>query len=435
MGRIFNPAAWATAAVLLAFTARRWLFVLVALATADHPRPTGASHTSANVGQVANLSYITPNIWDKPQPTSLVRGKTEKLPEALLLAPLRNEAAALPDFLVALAGLIYPPEKFTVVLIDDGSTDDSAAIIRAWLPGRVNWHLLSLAQNVGKAQALNLALTQFPMGELVFIYDADERPQPEALLRLADSFADANVGGVSGRRAVSNPLASPVASYTTFEGLVHQWVTMPAKDRLSLAPAILGSNCAYRQTALAQVGYFKPGVLLEDSDLTVRLVRADWRTRFEPAAVSYHAVPESLAGYWRQHTRWARGFNEVAKNQAGATLFDRCLSWPLRLELLLFSVGYLDRVALLVAAMLALVYRPLRLFLGALIGLSLLTPLLQTLAALTLNQSPPALWRQLVWLPLFFLVDLAMSVTGLWGALKRSPQIWEERRARERMGK
>jgi cellulose synthase/poly-beta-1,6-N-acetylglucosamine synthase-like glycosyltransferase len=389
-------ASWLTAGVLLIFTVRRWLFIFLALL----PR----------------------------QPCPPFSGPVA--PHVLLLTPLRNEAEALPELLPALAALDYPADKLTYGLINDGSTDGSERIIQNWIRGRANWRLLSLERNVGKAQALNSALALWPQGELVVVYDADERPQPTALRHLILPFSCKKIGGVSGRRAVSNPLASPAASYTTFESLVHQWITLRAKDRLNLAPAILGANCAYRRTALAEVGNFKPGALLEDSDLTLKLARAGWSIRFEPRAVSYHRVPLTLVGYWRQHTRWARGFNEVAKNQTRSTLAGPQLPWLLRLELLVFSLGYLDRLALLAGIGLALLYPQRRKFLWSVMAASLLTPLLQIMAALVIEREPVTMWLRIIWLPFFFLVDMAMAAVGMWQTLKQSPQIWEERRVR-----
>jgi biofilm PGA synthesis N-glycosyltransferase PgaC len=345
----------------------------------------------------------------------------------LLLVPVRNEARTLPDLLLALDRLEYPAHKLTVAFVNDGSTDNSQTLLQSWVADRENWYLRSLPVNLGKANALNVALAEFPQGDIVVVYDADERPRPLTLQYLVQLFVDRRVGGVSGRRTVSNGLASPAASYTTLEGLVHQLVTMRAKDRLGLAPAMLGANCAYRRVALAEVGNFKSGALLEDSDLTVKLARSGWRTRFEPRAVSYHCVPESLSGYWQQHSRWARGFNEVARDQAGSLLFERQLSPLLRLELLTFSLGYLDRLALLVGLGLALAKN--RVAVWA-VAMSLLTPFLQIMAALKIAQAPAAMWGRVIWLPLFFGLDVAMAVTGFLGAWRNVPQIWEERQAR-----
>jgi cellulose synthase/poly-beta-1,6-N-acetylglucosamine synthase-like glycosyltransferase len=419
--RVLTLASWLTAGVLLIFTVRRWLFILAALPATnpfDAPFGTLFGRRAARRPPVADGVLAAHN-------------RPSELPAVLLLVPIRNEAEALPGLLAALAALDYPADKLTGILINDGSTDGSERVIENWIRGRDNWRLLSSGQNVGKAQALNSALAVYPQGEIVAVYDADEHPQPTALRHLVFPFSGKKIGGVSGRRAVRNPLASPAASYTTFEGLVHQWITLRAKDRLNLTPAILGSNCAYRRTALAKVGNFEPGALLEDSDLTLKLARAGWTIRFEPRAVSYHRVPQTLAGYWRQHTRWARGFNEVAKNQARSTLAGPDLSWPLRLELLLFSLGYLDRLALLAGAGLALLYPRQRKFLLRVVAASLLTPLFQIMAALILGRAPVAMWLRIIWLPFFFGVDMAMAAAGMWQTLKQSPQIWEERRARK----
>lgn len=398
IGQLLTLGSWIAAGALLFFTARRWLFIFLALL----PERSALQETGSDLD----------------------------LPSVLLLVPIRNEAQALPELLSALDRLKYVRERITFVLIDDGSNDGSKLLLERWGRGRNNWHILSLAENVGKAGALNAALAEFPQGQIVAIYDADERPLPDALLHLVRPFANPKVGGVSGRRAVDNRLASPAASYTTFEGLVHQLITMRAKDRLNLAPALLGANCAYRRQALAQVDNFKPGALLEDSDLTLKLARAGWEIRFEPKAVSYHHVPETTAGYWQQHTRWARGFNEVAKDQARSTLFDQRLPWLLRLELLAFSLGYLDRLALLAGLGLSFSQGRAGRFLRWVVSFSLLTPLLQIIAALQIGREPLALWVRIVWLPFFFILDIAMAATGIWTTLKKSPQIWEERKVR-----
>lgn len=373
--------------ILLFFNLRRWLFL-------------GAAWFGARLQ--ADSSHQEP-------------------PSVLLLVPFYNEEKNLPALLAKVASLDYEPAKLTAVLVNDGSTDKSLRLARAWLAGQPNWSLLSLSSNVGKAAALNAALNQYPAGEIVAVYDADERPLPNALQQLVQPFADGRVGAASGRRTVINPLQTAVASYATFENLVHQRITMQAKDTLKLAPASLGSNCAYRRSALAAVGGFRSGALLEDSDLTVKLARAGWQSRFVPSAVSYHAVPHTLPAYWRQHLRWAGGFNTVAQEQAAAVLQANNLPWRLRLELVAFSLGYLDRPALLAAVALcgwrAVTGRRVPRPLLALLLLSLFTPLFQVLAALHLDGAPPALRSRVLFLPIFMVVDVAAASLTLLKSL------------------
>jgi hypothetical protein len=108
---------------------------------------------------------------------------------------------------------------------------------------------------------------------------------------------------------------------------------------------------------------------------------------------------------------------------------DQTLPFLLRLELMIFSAGYLDRLAFALAGGLLLLKKRTK-FPGWVMTLSLLTPLLQTMAALRVMGAPRSLWLRLIWLPLFFGLDLAMAAVGMWTTLKRAPQLWEERRLR-----
>ncbi len=385
------------ATTLLLFTLRRWLFLL-------------ASN------------------WSSRGNTPLIATNTSP-PSLLLLLPLRNEAHRLPPLLSKLHALDFPPDALTVVLIDDASTDGTVALCQPWVDCLTNWHLLHVEQNMGKAAVLNLALTQFPMGDFIAVFDADERPYPHTLAQLTRPFANGRIAAVTGRRRVSNPLASWIASYATFENIVHQLITVQGKDRLQLAPPSLGSNCVYRRTALAQVGNFKAGALLEDSDLTIRLARAGWQTCFLPQAVSEHAVPHTLRSYWQQRTRWAGGFQHIAQDETQTRWQKGGISWFLRWELWAFSLGYLDRLAFLWATVwigwkTAVSHRPPTL-LTLIWLLAFCTPFLQTIVALQQSNASRSLWRRLFLLPLFFPLDVASALVGIYKAWHNHPILWK----------
>lgn len=376
-------------AVLAAFAARRLIFLFTLL----HP-----------VEQIANLLYI---------------------PDVLLLIPARDESASLPALFTTLDKLDYPHDKLRVVLIDDGSTDATGGLMTTAAARRPNWHTLSLPVSVGKAQALNLALAGHDYGDLVYIFDADHCPQPDCLRKAVSAFADPHVAGVSGRTIASNALASAAAFYSAVEAMVHQLITMRGKDVLRLGPALLGSNNGYRRSALAEAGGFRPGAFLEDSDLTLSLHRAGYTTRFIPDAVSFHQAPTEIRGYVRQHLRWGRGFNDVARTHLKLLITNYSLSLPMRIELAIFSVGYLDRLALLAAIVFAIfgIARPLMLW-G--IGLSLGLPLVQILAAFIFDRARLGMWLRLPFVPLFFVLDAVTAVGAMAATLLNLPRIWSK---------
>ena len=346
-------------------------------------------------------------------------------PSVLLLIPARDESVSLPTLFTMLDRLDYPRDRLRVVLIDDGSTDTTGELMAAAAAHRPNWRTLNLPANIGKAQALNLALAGRDYGDIVYIFDADHRPQPDCLRKAIAAFADPCVAGVSGRTIAGNALASPAAFYSAVEAMVHQLITMRGKDVLKLGPALLGSNNGCRRSALAEVGGFRPGAFLEDSDLTLSLHRAGYTTRFIPDAVSFHQAPTSIRGYIRQHLRWGRGFNDVARTHLKLLITNYSLSLPMRIELAIFSVGYLDRLALLAATVFAIfgIARPLMLW-G--IGLSLGLPVAQILAAFIFDRARLGMWLRLPFVPLFFVLDAVTAVGAMAATLLNLPRIWSK---------
>ena len=390
--------------ILFAFTIRRILFTLVILPAGDPGnKPLTAEHKG--------------------------------LPNVLILASCRDERKMIPGFCGALSQLDYPRKSLQVVLIDDASTDATGPAIERQAAERPGWHALRLSANLGKAGALNTALARFPFGDIIYVLDADHRPDAEALRRAVQYFFAPGVAAVTGFTRVINPLVSPSAFYSTVESYTNQLVTMRAKDRLGLAPALLGSNCAYRRDLLSALGGFRSGAFSEDSDLTVTFYREGYRTRFAQEAISSQQVPQSISGYLKQHIRWGRGLNDVARLHAWKVLTDRKLPLPLRLELVLFTAGYLDRLALLsgVALMMLCYLTGSTLFLPLLgiILFSLLTPLAQIVALFLKERMGAAMWIRLPLISVFFALDIFAAIRSMLDTLLNQPRFWAKTQREE----
>lgn len=390
---------WATsslALLLLLFNVRRFIFTLAALERRHRP--------------VLHSSFSLP-------------------PSVLVLVPCRNESAALPGLIDALARVDCPRDRLRVALIDDGSSDDTRAILQRAANSSSGWSVIALDANLGKAQALNEALARIPFGEIVVVYDADHRPEPGSLQRLVAAFDDPLVAGASGRTKPIHPTASLATYYSAVENLVHQTITLRAKDRFDLAPALLGSNCAYRRSLLEQAGGFPNGALLEDSDLTLTFARRGYRLRFVPDAIAWQQMPQTVESYVRQHVRWARGFNDVARKHALGTLAERRLPLRLRMELVMFSAGYLDRLALLGvigAGWMTGRRRKQVGFLGPILAASLVMPLVEVVAALWMERAPRSMWLRLPTLPVLFGLDVLIAARALLESILGRPQKWVE---------
>jgi cellulose synthase/poly-beta-1,6-N-acetylglucosamine synthase-like glycosyltransferase len=383
-------------AILLIFTIRRWLFLLTIL--------------FIQKGSKGEIEVIG-----------------EDLPSVLVLIAGRDEAGMIRGLANSLRQLEYPQEKFQVVLIDDGSTDETANVMREEAEQTTGWNFFKLSNNLGKAGALNSALAHDPFGELIYILDVDHRPDPQALRHLAQYFEDSKVAAVTGFTKIVNPLSSPSAYYSTIESYINQLVTMRAKDRLRLAPALLGSNCGYRRKTLTECGGFRQGAFSEDSDLTITFYRAGYKVRFAEDVVSCQQVPGTIRGYLKQHIRWGRGLNDVTKTHSLEILRKPDFPFLLRLELLLFSSGYLDRLAVIGAGFL-MIYSYLSgdpfALIFLIVMISLLTPFAQILGLFIKEHIQAAMWIRLPLLPLFFALDIFAASRAMLDTVLDRSRSW-----------
>jgi biofilm PGA synthesis N-glycosyltransferase PgaC len=98
---------------------------------------------------------------------------------------------------------------------------------------------------------------------------------------------------------------------------------------------VSGVITAFRRLAVHQVDYWSTDALTEDIDITWKLYRAGWEVRFEPRALTWILMPETLRGLWKQRLRWATGGAQTLLKNLDAWLRpSQRLLWPLLLEMM-----------------------------------------------------------------------------------------------------
>jgi len=283
-------------------------------------------------------------------PRRPIRDRHGEPPPVTLIVPACNEAAGIDETLSAIAALDYPLDRLAVVLVDDASDDDTVAHLDRWANGRPYAHVLRRAHRDGKPRAVEAAMAITPSSAVLAMCDADIRMRPDYLRRVVAAFADPTVGGAVGYLAPANALATPTASYAAVESWLHQLVTSAGKDRLDLNPPTLGGAPVFRRAALDAIGGLGPAATGDDVRATVALTRAGWRTRFVEDAVADNTVAEKRGAYWHQHARWARDLYATVGAQRTMTA---AVPLARRVEAWMLSLGYVDRVVLLAAILLA----------------------------------------------------------------------------------
>lgn len=243
--------------------------------------------------------------------------RARELPFISVIVPAYNEEDVIEGALASLAALEYP--ELEVLVIDDGSTDDTLQKASEW-EGRhdnVEFRVFTKS-NGGKATALNtgIGLARHPF---LLCMDADSRLEPGALQRAMQQFSDPSVGGVAGNVKVGNrgKLITRLQALEYVEGL-----NLPrrAQGFMAAVNIIPGPVGLFRREALEDVGNYDTDTFAEDADLTLKMVAAGWKVVYDDSAVAWTEAPESWLDLVQQRYRWTRGILQSLRKRKGLFL-------------------------------------------------------------------------------------------------------------------
>jgi cellulose synthase/poly-beta-1,6-N-acetylglucosamine synthase-like glycosyltransferase len=233
-------------------------------------------------------------------------------PAVSLIVPAHNEAAGIEAAVRSLAGSVYRG-PLEIIVIDDGSTDGTAAIVEALDLDRVR---LIQQANAGKAAALNRGLAASSHSIIVTV-DGDTVFEPETLALLVQRFRESNVGAISGNTKIGNR-----------QGLLGRWqhieyvmgfnLDRRAYEVVGSTPTVPGAIGAFRREALATIGGVSGATLAEDTDITLDIGRAGWRVVYEQRARAWTEAPHTVRALYRQRSRWAYGTFQSMWKHRGA---------------------------------------------------------------------------------------------------------------------
>jgi cellulose synthase/poly-beta-1,6-N-acetylglucosamine synthase-like glycosyltransferase/peptidoglycan/xylan/chitin deacetylase (PgdA/CDA1 family) len=216
-----------------------------------------------------------------------------------VIVPAYNEAAGIE---ATIRSLLVSRHPVYVIVVDDGSTDDTAAIVRSMNMRRV-W--LITQANAGKAAALNTGLAAARTGIVVMV-DGDTVLDPAAVGQLAGRFSDPEVGAVSGNAKVGNR-GGLLGRWQHIEYVIGFNLDRRLYDVLQCMPTVPGAIGAFRREAVLAVGGVPTDTLAEDTDLTMALERDGWRVVYERNAIAWTEAPATVGQLWKQRYRWCYG--------------------------------------------------------------------------------------------------------------------------------
>jgi cellulose synthase/poly-beta-1,6-N-acetylglucosamine synthase-like glycosyltransferase/peptidoglycan/xylan/chitin deacetylase (PgdA/CDA1 family)/spore germination protein YaaH len=219
-----------------------------------------------------------------------------------VLIPAFNEAQVIEKSVRRV--LASEEVRIEIIVIDDGSTDDTSAIVRTAFADEPRVRLLTL-ENGGKAVALNRGMV-LASGDVIVALDADTQFETTTIARLSRWFVDPKIGAVAGNAKVGNRV-NLVTRWQSVEYVTAQNLERRALDRFDAITVVPGAVGAWRRAALDEVGGYPVDTLAEDQDLTIAIQRAGWGVAYDVEAVAWTEAPETFRALARQRFRWAFG--------------------------------------------------------------------------------------------------------------------------------
>ncbi|MGW2561667.1 bifunctional polysaccharide deacetylase/glycosyltransferase family 2 protein [Streptomyces sp. NPDC001514] len=229
-----------------------------------------------------------------------------------VLVPAYNEKECIENTVRSLMESDHPIE---VIVIDDGSSDDTADIVDdMWLP---NVRVVRQA-NAGKPAALNNGIRNARY-DIIVMMDGDTVFEPSTVRELVQPFGDPSVGAVAGNAKVGNR-DTLIGAWQHIEYVMGFNLDRRMYDMLSCMPTIPGAVGAFRREALERVGGMSEDTLAEDTDITMAMHRDGWRVVYAERARAWTEAPESVQQLWSQRYRWSYGTMQAIWKHRGALI-------------------------------------------------------------------------------------------------------------------
>ncbi len=235
---------------------------------------------------------------------------TSQTPFFIIIVPAHNEAEIIGQTVEKILACEYPKDRFSLNVVADNCDDATAEIAR-----KAGANVLSRCnqEKRGKGHALAYALESLKdePGDAVLFLDADSSPERDYLRVLASYRVRGDVM-IQGRYDVSEPNRNWFTRLTSTSFVLRNRWQFPACDAVGLTLPLRGSGMCFERSLIYRLGWESHG-LVEDMEMTFRLIRDKIPVSFAAQAVSRQFMPATPAQARTQRQRWSAGEHGLRK--------------------------------------------------------------------------------------------------------------------------
>lgn len=267
-------------------------------------------------------------------------------PTFSVIVPAYNEGKVIGRTIRAFLKTSYPTDKKEIIIVNDGSTDETRRIAEKYASKIINSEtqdffyrkggfedVILVNRKIGgkgKSHVLNDG-RKFSTGKILLIIDADVQLSREIFEKAARHFVDERVGSVAGYISVSEKKGQILNEFVNFECSLAQKVMRLGFDTLGIHYIVPGGCGFFRRNVLNTVGDYEGDTLAEDTDMTFRIMtETKKKIHFDPSISVEADEPTTLSSLWNQRIRWARGnFGVTRKHfrKVGKAIYGKAVTY------------------------------------------------------------------------------------------------------------
>ncbi len=239
---------------------------------------------------------------DDDTPDWRLGAKKPPLPTVTIVVPCFNEAKTVVKTINSLQALNYPKNKLSILVVDDGSSDNTYEVAKTVLDPRVT---VVRQKNGGKHTALNYGIANATT-DVIGCLDADSTVDSEALIRMVPYLNNPKVMAVTPAMRVHEPknILQKMQHAEYNLGIFAKRV-FGIMDAINVTP---GPFSIFRKKIFAEIGPFRPAHNTEDMEIAFRIQSYHYKIANCHRAYVYTITPNTLKKLYRQRTRWSYGF-------------------------------------------------------------------------------------------------------------------------------
>ena len=238
--------------------------------------------------------------------------RDDELPIFTVLVPMFREAQILPQLAEALRALDYPFAKLDIKLVLEAEDHEAIEAARQLgLEGVFEIIRVPPSLPQTKPKACNFAL-RFARGEYLVIYDAEDRPEPDQLRKVVETFrrSSRNTACLQCRLNYHNANENWLTRMFTLDYSLWFDLVLPGLERLKIPIPLGGTSNHFKTSVLRELRGWDPFNVTEDADLGIRLAQKGYRVGIVDSTTFEEASCE--AWQWiRQRTRWVKGYMQT----------------------------------------------------------------------------------------------------------------------------